>query len=140
MTGFWQHKETYEEILTSEIMRMSETLAHRGSDDTGVYIDGKNGIALGHRRPSILDATSLGHQPMESASGRYLIVYNGEIYNFWEIRSKLDGRNIQWRGHSDTEVLLAAIDVWGLEAAVRRSNGMFAFVLWDRKTGFIVVP
>ena len=99
----------------------------------GRWYDAEKGIGLGHSRLSIIDLSPEGHQPMSSFSGRYMMVYNGEIYNFRKIRRELDGMNVPWRGHSDTEVLLAAIDVWGLEAAVRRSNGMFAFALWDRK-------
>lgn len=114
------------------LFSMIDTLTHRGPDDAGLWYDAEAGIGLGHRRLSIIDLSPQGHQPMLSFSGRYVIVYNGEIYNFKNIRKELDGKNIQWKGHSDTEVLLAAIEVWGVDAAVRRANGMFAFALWDR--------
>jgi len=114
---------------------MAGTMVHRGPDDEGVWYDANFGIGLAHRRLSIIDLSNEGHQPMASFSERYVIVYNGELYNFKDIRWELDSENIPWRGNSDTEVLLATIEVWGLEAALTRVNGMFAFVLWDRKNG-----
>jgi asparagine synthase (glutamine-hydrolysing) len=113
---------------------MADVLAHRGPDSRGVWTDGDAGVALGHRRLSIIDLSPEGHQPMVSACGRYAIAYNGEIYNFRELRRELDrlGAVPCWRGHSDTEVLLAAIAQWGVRPALRRVNGMFAFALWDR--------
>jgi len=110
---------------------MAATLAHRGPDDGGTWADPDARIALGHRRLSIIDLSPLGHQPMVSHCGRYVIAYNGEIYNYPELRRAL-GEGLPWRGHSDTEVLLAAIARWGLTEALERSNGMFAFALWDR--------
>lgn len=123
--------------LQSIVRRMSDSLSHRGPDDSGIWVDDKAGIALGHRRLSILDLSPQGHQPMISQSGRYVITYNGEIYNYNEIRKELESLQnselIKWRSHSDTEVMLAAIEEWGLEDAVKRFVGMFAFVLWDQK-------
>lgn len=127
------HKKANE--LESLIMRMADTMHHRGPDDKGTWIDAQAGIALGHRRLSIVDLSVTGHQPMHSACGRYVMVFNGEIYNYHEIRSELERAKglLPWRGHSDTEVMLAAISEWGLEDAVKRFVGMFAFALWDRK-------
>jgi asparagine synthase (glutamine-hydrolysing) len=113
--------------------QMSDTLAHRGPDDRGVWVDAEAGVALGHCRLSIIDLSPEGHQPMVSASGRYVIVFNGEVYNFKALRQALEASGAFFRGHSDTEVMLEAFSQWGVEKAVRRLNGMFAFALWDRK-------
>jgi asparagine synthase (glutamine-hydrolysing) len=115
--------------------RMSARLRHRGPDDDGVWVDAHCGVALGHRRLSIIDLSSHGAQPMVSHSGRYLLAYNGEIYNHIELRHEIEsGRGaIPWRGHSDTETVLAAIEYWGLDGTLPRLNGMFAFALWDRE-------
>lgn len=113
--------------------RMADTIAHRGPDDAGVWADAEAGIALAHRRLSIIDLSAAGHQPMVSASGRWRIVFNGEIYNFRALRARLEREATVFRGHSDTEVLLAAIEAWGLDTALREANGMFAFALWDAR-------
>lgn len=114
-------------------LRMSETLHHRGPDDSGVWADPDGIAALGHRRLSIIDLSPAGHQPMHSHDGRFVIAYNGEIYNFANIRAELVAAGEIFNGHSDTEVLLAAISRWGMEAALGRTNGMFALALWDRR-------
>lgn len=113
---------------------MLQALHHRGPDDSGIWSDDESGMVLGHRRLAILDLSPAGHQPMASAGGRYHVAYNGEIYNFEALRAEIDatGRGPAWRGHSDTEVLLAAIEVWGIESTLRRLVGMFAIALWDR--------
>lgn len=125
--------------------RMTSALAKRGPDDEGHWVDAPSGIALGHRRLSIVDLSPTGRQPMVSGTGRYVLVYNGEIYNHLEIREELQQQNGRgavcgfdetmprpWRGTSDTESLLAAIEAWGLKGALERCVGMFAFALWDR--------
>ncbi|WP_294308024.1 asparagine synthase (glutamine-hydrolyzing) [uncultured Sphingomonas sp.] len=119
----------------SIIRRMTDRIAHRGPDDAGAWADDENGIALGHRRLSILDLSSSGHQPMPSACGRYTAVYNGEIYNFRALKAEIEAvSTVTWRGHSDTEIMLAAVSLWGFEATLLKLNGMFAIALWDRQT------
>jgi asparagine synthase (glutamine-hydrolysing) len=114
---------------------MSSTLIHRGPDDSGHWSDPEAGIGLAHRRLSIVDLSPHGHQPMASASGRFMLSYNGEIYNHAELRSELNRHvgSIAWRGHSDTETLIEAIAAWGLEATLGKCVGMFALALWDRR-------
>lgn len=118
------------------VKAMTGSIRHRGPDDCGQWFDPQTGVALGHRRLSILDLSQAGHQPMWSASGRYVTVFNGEIYNHLELRKtlKAEDRDANWRGHSDTETLLAAIDAWGMKKAFQRCVGMFAAVVWDRET------
>ena len=119
--------------MTYLIHRMSDQIEHRGPDDSGFWIDVQKEVALAHRRLSIIDISQAGHQPMLSASGRYILIYNGEIYNHLEIRSLLEreGNQTRWRGHSDTETLLESIVCWGVENTLKKLNGMFAFALWD---------
>ncbi|TAJ34592.1 MAG: asparagine synthase (glutamine-hydrolyzing), partial [Nitrospirae bacterium] len=122
--------------LQATVLKMADALRLRGPDDGGAWVDAEAGIALGHRRLSIIDLSLEGHQPMPSACGRYMVALNGEIYNYQDIRRELEqesqGSAVSWRGHSDTEVALAAISRWGIEAAVKRFVGMFAIALWDR--------
>ncbi len=120
--------------LSEAASAMAQTLAHRGPDDTGVWVDGAVGVGLGFRRLAIIDLSSTGHQPMCSADGRYVLVFNGEIYNHVALRAELHGSGIAFRGRSDTEVLLEAIAAWGLDRALTRANGMFAFACWDRQS------
>ncbi len=114
---------------------MTDAILHRGPDSDGQWLDDTAGVALGMRRLAIIDLSPAGAQPMISKCGRYVLVFNGEIYNHKELRAELEGqgRAPNWRGHSDTEVLLAAIADWGLFAALKRANGMFALALWDRE-------
>jgi asparagine synthase (glutamine-hydrolysing) len=111
---------------------MAEAIGYRGPDSHGTWADKESGLAFGHRRLAIIDLSPLGHQPMLSASGRFVISFNGEIYNYAALRKQLPGR-YPFRGESDTEVMLAAIETWGLESAVEKFIGMFAFALWDRE-------
>jgi asparagine synthase (glutamine-hydrolysing) len=131
ITGFWQKDDAVE---SSVIQKMTNVMAHRGPDDAGTWLDENAGLALGHRRLSILDLSPAGHQPMLSPCGRYALVYNGEIYNHSDLRNGLeeDFGGHQYRGHSDTEVLLVALMHWGVENTLARLNGMFAFAFWDR--------
>lgn len=121
--------------LERSVSVMAESLVHRGPDDGGVWHDPSAGIALAHRRLSVLDLTPSGAQPMHSESHRYVIAFNGEIYNHLDLRRELEisGAAPSWRGHSDTETLLAALGAWGIEAALKRCVGMFSFALWDRE-------
>lgn len=118
--------------LRAQVERMATALVHRGPDDAGSWVDPANGIALAHRRLAILDLSTAGHQPMHSASGRYVLAFNGEIYNHLDLRDQLETRAPDlWRGHSDTETLLAGFEAWGVEATLQRAVGMFALALWD---------
>ncbi len=130
IAGLWTFGGAGEDALAAEAWTMAGTLHHRGPDDEGVWSDASAGIAFGFRRLSILDLSPNGAQPMTSPSGRYVVVFNGEIYNHRRLRLEVGSREL--RGHSDTEILLACIDEWGLDAAVERFIGMFAFALWDR--------
>jgi asparagine synthase (glutamine-hydrolysing) len=117
--------------VADELQKMTRTLVHRGPDDGGAWCDAAAGVGLGHRRLSIVDLSPLGHQPMASRSGRYTITFNGEIYNYRELRADLIALAHSFRGTSDTEVLLAAIEEWGLSRALQHCTGMFALGVWD---------
>jgi asparagine synthase (glutamine-hydrolysing) len=134
VAGIWVESSTPLDAIERRVQRMTDALRHRGPDDEGVWIDGGVGIALGHRRLSIVDLSAAGHQPMVSSSGRSVLCYNGEIYNHRELRSSLpEGVRARLRGQSDTEVAVECIEAWGVERAVSRFVGMFAFALWERR-------
>lgn len=139
-TGFWQSSSPGGGFA-SKSEAMADTIAHRGPDDSGVWVDEGAGIALAHRRLSIVDLSAAGHQPMRSATDRFVLAYNGEIYNHLDLRRELEtsGHAPAWRGHSDTETLLACIEAWGVEATLKRGIGMFAFALWDRQARTLVL-
>lgn len=155
LTGFWQAGGCSAERATATLDTMATAIAHRGPDDAGVWLDADAGIGLAHRRLSILDLSPAGHQPMLSPSGRFVLVFNGEIYNHLELRQELErkhspfftdgdaspsptplplgeGSYRTWRGHSDTETLLAGFEIWGVAATLQHTIGMFAIAVWDR--------
>lgn len=122
-------------VSEDTLRAMAEAIAHRGPDDEGVWVDQDAGIGLAHRRLAIVDLSPAGHQPFPSRCGRFVLTYNGEIYNHAELRRALEAEaTMAWRGHSDTETLVEAIARWGLAATLERANGMFALALWDRHT------
>ena len=133
--GFLSYRGLNVEYAQRVAVRMGDTLVHRGPDDAGLWLDDEAQVALIHRRLSILDLSLAGHQPMASTSGRFMIAFNGEIYNHLDLRSDLEKAGIAgaWRGHSDTETLLAGIECWGVVTTLQKVVGMFAFALWDRE-------
>lgn len=133
IAGAWLPGGGDETTLTALGLRLGDAIAHRGPDDFGAWADAAAGLVLSHRRLSIVDLSPEGHQPMVSADGRWVIAFNGEIYDHAAIRDELAALGHRFRGHSDTEVLLAAIAQWGVEAALKRGNGMLAFAVWDRQ-------
>ncbi len=138
ISGFFSKVElsNYENLIS----KMNDSLVHRGPDDSGLWFDEQQKIALGHKRLSILDLSIAGHQPMFSDSGRFVIVFNGEIYNHLEVRKKIEFKNsVLWKSNSDTETLLNAIELFGLDATLKICNGMFAFALWDRKKNELIL-
>src|SRR2546422_85937 len=131
IAGFWS-PGGLDESARVALGQMTSVLRHRGPDDDGCWLDPRVGLAFGHRRLAILDLSPGGHQPMVSGQGRYRIIYNGEIYNFLDLRAELEARGDRFHSQSDTEVMLAAIERHGVSAAVRQLAGMFAFALFDR--------
>jgi len=133
ITGFWQTAGETEDDLRQQIVLMANTLFHRGPDDGGAWVDAEVGVGLGFRRLAILDLSPTGHQPMFSSNGRYVIVFNGEIYNYRELRAELEQSGARFRGSSDTEVILEGCSAWGVETTIPRLWGMFAIAVWDRQ-------
>lgn len=134
LAGFWS--PSLPDDMEVVLRAMTDTIAHRGPDADGFFVDTSSGIALGHRRLAIIDMSPAGAQPMASRCERYQLAYNGELYNHLELRRQLSeecGREIHWRGHSDTETLLEAFAFWGVEAALHKLNGMYAIAFWDRR-------
>jgi asparagine synthase (glutamine-hydrolysing) len=132
IAGIFDPRLPVASTLQNRIAAMTASLAHRGPDDSGEWMDATCGVALGHRRLSIVDLSPEGHQPMASSGQRYIIVFNGEVYNFPDLRSQLEALGRGFSGRSDTEVMLAAMLEWGVEAAIQKFVGMFAFGLWDQ--------
>ncbi len=118
--------------INLNIKNMCDAIAYRGPDSDGFWVNEKDGAALGHRRLSIIDLSEAGHQPMHSPSGRYIMSYNGEIYNYLEIKNTLEGKGHKFIGHSDTEVLLCAFEEYGIQETLKKLSGMFAIILWDQ--------
>ena len=134
ITGFINHKSISKDSMESIIHDMTNTLKHRGPDASGIWVNEINKIALGHARLSIIDLTNHAVQPMHTLCGRYTLVFNGEVYNYLDIRKELDDSfKIEWKSNSDTEVILYSIKHWGFETAINKFIGMFAFALWDGK-------
>ncbi len=132
IVGYWTFGGgESDDAMRRTVGRMADILRARGPDDNGVWAEAVSGIALGHRRLSVIDISSSGHQPMQSAGGRLVISYNGELYNTAELRLELQQSGCRFRGHSDTEIIVEACAAWGVDTAVRRLSGMFAFALWD---------
>lgn len=123
--------------LEKVINDMTHTLQHRGPDDFGTWINDSRNLAFGHRRLSVIDLSTFGKQPMHSISDRYVIVYNGEIYNYLELKQALLKEQVVFRSNSDTEVILSSIELWGLEKAIDKLVGMFAFALWDKRESIL---
>ena len=138
INGFYsKSSSTFDNV----IVKMNSAISHRGPDTNGAWLDKNSGIVLGHQRLSIIDLSASGNQPMRSSSGQFTITYNGEVYNHLEIRKELEksNSNLKWRGFSDTETLLEAIDFWGIEKSLQKIDGMFAFGLWNQKTRSLVL-
>ncbi|EGR0264301.1 asparagine synthase (glutamine-hydrolyzing) [Vibrio cholerae] len=132
ISGFFSFSVSYD---STSLYKINTWLQHRGPDDSGTWYDEKQGIALGHTRLAIVDLSPAGHQPMASACDRFVIAFNGEIYNHLDLRDQLKSQGLapSWRGHSDTETLLACFSVWGVEATLKATVGMFALALWDKQ-------
>ena len=140
LTGYLGGHPMHEEQALSLLETMATAISYRGPDSAGYWCNTNQQIGLGHRRLAIVDLSDAGHQPMASLSGRYVLVFNGEIYNHLDLRRNLElQQGVNWRGHSDTETLLAGFDAWGIEATVRRAVGMFALAIWDTQHNLLTL-
>lgn len=142
LVGFLGGDASYGQMGDEAMLkRMADAIRYRGPDDEGYWCDTDHRIGFGHRRLSVVDLSPAGHQPMQLDSNRYVIVFNGEIYNHLLLRQELEkmGRAPNWRGHSDTETLLAGFDAWGIQGTLERSIGMFAIAVWDRQSGVLTL-
>jgi asparagine synthase (glutamine-hydrolysing) len=131
ISGIWERNGCSLQDLKRRASAMTQTLSHRGPDDSGVWLSEQASIAFGQRRLAIIDLSPMGHQPMVSANGQYTITFNGEIYNFRELRAELECCGVRFRGHSDTEVIVEGFAQWGVKSTIARLNGMFAIAAWD---------
>lgn len=140
LAGFWSGSLRASDRMMA-LRAMTDAIANRGPDDEGGWVDDVTGVALGHRRLSIIDLSAAGHQPMTSHTGRYVTVYNGEIYNYRDLRDEVESQTPSrvWKGSSDTEVMLACFDLWGVPGTLERLNGMFALAVLDRQTGVLTL-
>jgi asparagine synthase (glutamine-hydrolysing) len=139
IAGFWRAGGMREGAARTALEAMTGCIAHRGPDDDGAYLDAERGVALGFRRLAIIDLTPLGHQPMQSPRGRYWITFNGEIYNHHDLRKELVNAGVEFRGRSDTEVLCAGLEVWGIRETFVRAAGMFGVAIWDTQEGVLTL-
>ncbi len=134
ISGIWTDRDSLSaDALQGTLHRMRQTMIHRGPDDAGLWVDAPTGVGLAHNRLSVMDLSPNGHQPMQSFCGRYMLAYNGEIYNFLKIRDDLKKEGCAFEGGGDTRVLVEAVSRWGLFRTIRQCNGMFAFALWDKE-------
>ena len=133
ITGFWDRTPARMEQSRSRLLSMTDALRHRGPDDSGEFLEEGTAVALGARRLAVVDLSAHGHQPMLSPDGRYVLAFNGEIYNFRSLRRDLESAGLRFSGSGDTEVVVAAVQHWGLPETLERCNGMFGLALWDRR-------
>jgi len=141
IAGYFGSNFLSREEALSCLQSMGKSISHRGPDSSGEWFDGDNRVGLAHRRLSVVDLSDAGSQPMFSRSGRYIISYNGEIYNHNELRLQISliDKELKWRGHSDTETLLECIEKWGIKSTIEKCHGMFAFAIWDRKEKTLIL-
>jgi len=138
IAGFWDFNYKNNNNIEDIIIAMRDVLTYGGPDDAGIYVDNNYSLAFGHRRLSILDLSPLGRQPMSSDDGSLWITYNGEVYNFWEIRDELKSKGYKFKSRTDTEVIIKAYEEWGIDC-VHKFRGMWAFALWDKMEGKLIL-